>query len=268
MITNLFFLSTLVFGSDNLVILLDTSGSMYENLQGVSRIHAAQQSLNVVVKTISPDTNVGLLTFHGWIYKLGPLNQNSFIAAVNGARVGGGTPLGAYMKEGADALLQCREKEHGLGSYKMLVVTDGEATDMNYMLKNYNDILSRGIVVDVIGVGMTTDHTLSKLANRYMNAADQDTLLNAVIKSVAEVPLTDKVADEYDLISELPEKVSTNIIKTLTTQYNQPIGEKPVITTTGIEEVPSHSMMPVLVVVAGLFLVLIVVIIFVLWANN
>jgi len=53
---------------------------------------------------------------------------------------GGRTPLGQYMKIGADALLAKKEKQHNYGSYRLLVVTDGEASDQRAVDKLNNAI--------------------------------------------------------------------------------------------------------------------------------
>ena len=49
------------------------------------------------------------------------------------------------------------------------------------------EIEARGIVLDVVGVAMSTDHTLKRKANSYRSADDPDSLVQAVEEIFAEV---------------------------------------------------------------------------------
>ena len=62
-----------------------------------------------------------------WIVPLGPVEINQARQAIQQAEANGGTPLGEFMKIGADALLQARAQAH-YGEFRLLVVTDGENT--------------------------------------------------------------------------------------------------------------------------------------------
>jgi uncharacterized protein YegL len=199
--------ATVCTAGDNIVVLLDTSGSMADRMRdtGRSRIEAARSALYQLAEQLPADTNIGLLTFQGWQYQLGPLDKEKFRTAVAKAGANGGTPLGEYMKAGADVLLQQRAKSP-TGIYKLVIVTDGDATDGAAMHKNFADILRRGLLVDSIGVDMGSDHALSKGSHRYMRADDEESLAKAVSKAVGEVG-GDNVTQEYDLIDGFPESV-------------------------------------------------------------
>lgn len=229
--------------SDNVVVLLDTSPSMDERMRSVraGKMQAAQEALLSVLDQIPAGTNVGVLTFSGWIYpgndqKLGPVNKQQMAAAIRNTRANGdGTPLGTYIKQAADALLEQRNKEKGYGSYKLLVVTDGEATPPSegQLLDQYlPDILARGLVVDSIGVDMSQDHTLSRSSHSYMRADNPDSLRKAVSAALAEVGAKDDGTpddDQFKMIAPLPEKLAAKIVVALADNNtrNYPIGEPP-----------------------------------------
>ena len=76
------------------------------------------------------------------------------------------------MKKGADTLLKARKSQYGYGSYRLLVVTDGEASDPGLVERFTPDIISRGIITDVIGVDMNKAHTLATKVHSYRSAND------------------------------------------------------------------------------------------------
>ena len=103
---------------DNVVVVLDASGSMREPMHssGMPKMAAAKAALIEVLKQVPTNTNIGLLVFSGsgvtneWVYPLGPRDDARLTRAVNQPQPNGGTPLGAYIKKGADRLLAEREK--------------------------------------------------------------------------------------------------------------------------------------------------------------
>ena len=68
--------------------------------------------------------------------------MNGLNGAIDSITSQGGTPLGEYMKQGADALLDARKKQFGYGTYRLLVVTDGEANDAGLVDGYTPDIIS------------------------------------------------------------------------------------------------------------------------------
>ena len=222
---------------DNVVIVLDASGSMNGRMGSTSKMNAARTSLKVVLKSLPASTHVGLLVFgasnlsNDWVYPLGPRDDATLVAAVDEPVAAGGTPLGEYIKRGADRLLEERSKQFGYGSYRLLVVTDGEAGDPNLVDQYAPDIMGRGIVVDVIGVGMKGDHTLAKRVHSYRRADDSESLKRAVAEVFAEVSDTGDaggaVSEAFAVIDPLPIEVAGAMINALGSSGNHPIGEKP-----------------------------------------
>ena len=220
--------------TDNVVVVVDASGSMGANMAGTGRdrMSVAKDALKQVLDQIPDTTHVGILVFPrgNWVYPLGPRKESMLAGAIDSIQSGGGTPLGDYMKRGADALLEARKKQFGYGTYRLLVVTDGEAGDARQVEAYTPDIISRGITIDCIGVEMASRHTLATKVHSYRNANDPESLKQAISEVFAEVAAGDAGQtgeDAFELIADLPEATASAMLKSLSTSGNQPIGESP-----------------------------------------
>jgi hypothetical protein len=219
------------------VILLDASGSMKSSFQGaVSRMTAAKSALKAVLQKVPQSTHVGLLVFsannltNDWAYPLGPRDDARLFAAIDSIDPGHDTPLGRYIKKAADRLLEERAKEFGYGTYRLLVVTDGEAQDQNLVDRYTPEVIARGITVDVIGVAMRQSHTLATKVHSYRSANDPAALNQALSEIFAEVRSTGRDAAEseaFALIAPLPDKIASAMIRAVANTPNQPIGQRP-----------------------------------------
>jgi len=221
---------------DNVVIVLDCSGSMQEAMRGtrVVKLDAAKTALKEVMATIPASTHVGLLVLSGgrpdWVFPLGPRRDAMFFSAVERLRSGGGTPLGAAMKLGADSLLVARQAQYGYGSYRLLLVTDGQATDGSLTTDYAPLILARGIAMDVIGVDMAEDHMLATRASSYRRANDPQALSRAIREVFAEIGRTGAGGTGEEAFAELsgfPAEAATAVLTALAVPGNGPIGSQP-----------------------------------------
>lgn len=221
---------------DNVVIVLDASGSMNDRMpnRGPVKMDAAKAALKQVLQHLPANIHVGLLVFSGanvpneWIYPLGPRDETRLWQAIDLPRPQGATPLGAYLKKGADRLLAERERQMGYGTYRLLVVTDGEAQDQDLVRRYTPQIVARGITVDVIGVAMNQKHTLATKVHSYRAANDPQALQRALAEVFAEVGghVTDTAdAEAFALLDPIPEGVALAAIQALSTSGNEPIGE-------------------------------------------
>lgn len=267
------FVCSVASASDNIVILLDTSGSMDTAMKSsrVTRMKAAQDAICSVIQQMPNETKLGILTFNGWIYPLDNLDKDKATQAVNATRAGGGTPLGQFLKDSTDALLEARQKNKGYGTYKLLIVTDGDATDTNLFNKYLPDVASRGIVLNSIGVDMGADHALSKKSRNYMRADDPESLNKAVTLSLAEVKNAADSVGDFENLNGLDNDSAKVIIACVTDQANTPIGVERVIKVTNpqgqVVEVamtePGNAGMPtwqkILIGVCGAFLFMLVI---------
>lgn len=220
---------------DNVVIILDSSGSMNSNMRDtdIQKLFAAKTAIKEVISTIPQSTQIGVLVFGGnvndWLYPLGIRDDKKILQAIDEISAYGGTPLGEYLKKGADRLLEARRSQYGYGSYRLLIVTDGEADDAHLVNTYTADIISRGIIADVIGVDMAVDHTLATKVHSYRRANDPASLKKAIQEVFAEVGKTTDDQTQIDAFKELS-GISTEIAKGIISAYaaseNEPIQAK------------------------------------------
>ncbi|MBU1170662.1 MAG: VWA domain-containing protein [Proteobacteria bacterium] len=236
---------------NHVVIVLDASGSMGDVMGSTSmkKMDAAKEALIKVIQQISPDTRVGLLVFSSsnltddWVYPLAPLDQQRLIQAINLPVPGGKTPLGVYIKKAADRLLAERSKQFGYGTYRLLIVTDGEAQDQELVDIYTPDVISRGITMDVIGVSMPEAHTLATHVHSYRKADDPESLIQALGEVFAEVGSNNTSVEgkeDFTDLASIPDELAQAMLSALATTGNQPIGRnllgslaKPLVDTPG-----------------------------------
>ena len=221
----------------HVVVVLDDSGSMNESMRRdrrTTKMEAAKQALIVVLESLPADSQVGVVALNArvgnrsgnnWVIPLGPIDKQQATQAIRNLGAKGGTPLGSFMKVGADALLQARDKDH-YGSYRLLIVTDGEAGDQHRVESFLPDILGRGITTDVIGVDMASRHSLATKVHTYRKADDPESLTQAVREVFAETSSDsgDAGVDDFDLVAGLPDDVAAAAIAALSSSGNHPIG--------------------------------------------
>lgn len=223
---------------DNVVILLDASGSMAERMPGTNRdkLSVARDALKEVLRQLPESTRVGLLVFGGgtertddWYYPLSARDDTRLFAAIDATRAGRGTPLGAYIKRAADRLLEERRRQLGYGTFRLLIVSDGEAQDQDLVNRYTPEVMARGITMDVIGVAMASRHTLATRVHSYRTANDEESLRRALREVLAEVgSAADDLAgnEAFALLEPIPSEVAEAALQALATSGNQPIGER------------------------------------------
>ena len=224
-------LAPLSYGGDSVVIVLDDSGSMNERMSGgVRRIDAAKNAIKVILKQFPTDTKLGLLLLNGeraknhWAIPLEPLSVAQATRRVESVNAEGGTPLGDRMREGADALLQLREKQI-YGNFRLLIVTDGEANDAKLLSLYLPDVLSRGLVVDAIGVDMKQNHSLATRVHSYRRADDAQALSKAIEEVFAEQADSSNANSDADfaLLQALGDETAKEALSALSKPNNAAI---------------------------------------------
>jgi uncharacterized protein YegL len=190
-----------VLAAQKVVVVVDDSGSMANRMrrESVRKIEAAKQALSVVLQKLPEDAEVGVLALNnGWIIPLqNNLSRSQIQQQVNQLRARGGTPLGVRMKEATDELLKLRDSDV-YGDYRLIVVTDGEASDQDLLDQILPDIMSRGLLVDAIGVDMASEHSLATQVHSYRRADDPESLKEAIASALAESDAADVVGGESD----------------------------------------------------------------------
>jgi uncharacterized protein YegL len=223
--------------TDNVVVVVDASGSMNDRLPDHKvKMDAAKDALKRVLAKLPSGSNVGITVFSssvqekdGWIYPLGKLDLRKLDSAIDGITADGGTPLGQYIKIGADRLLQARKAQFGYGSFRLIVITDGEASDSELMDRYTPDVVARNITLNVIGVGMASDHALKHFANTYQSASDAKALEQAVRQVMTEVPAgREDGEDPFAIVNgAFSEDSAKGALGALASFGNHPIGEEP-----------------------------------------
>jgi hypothetical protein len=217
------------------VVVLDNSGSMAQEFRGSeTRMDAAKQALAAVLAKVPEGARVGVILLNplrigdDWLIPLGPLDQRATRRAIQTVEAQGPTPLGGAMKLGADALLAARAQRN-VGDFKLLVVSDGEATDGSLAQRYLPQALARGLKVDVIGVAMPDEHTLASGATSYRRADDPVALEQAISDVVLGETTTDwddtGAETDFDVLAGLPGEVAAEAIKALTSPSEAPLDE-------------------------------------------
>jgi hypothetical protein len=186
----------------NFYFIFDGSGSMSEPLTKQcrgdkrfgSRIEGAKWAVEQFLPLVPSDVNLGLWVFdaHGNSERL-PLSPDaraSFLAAVKKVRAGGRTPLSESIEQGVDRLVQQREKQLGYGEFRLVVVTDGEATGRP-LPQAVTYARDRRIPVYTIGLCLSTDHELRKSSVSYRPADSIEALQLGLEETLAETNMFD-----------------------------------------------------------------------------
>ncbi|MEZ6133507.1 MAG: VWA domain-containing protein [Pirellulaceae bacterium] len=217
------------------VVVLDDSGSMAEKMRTsngrMKRMDVAKSALLRVLGDLPEDTQVGVLALNTevngdtWIVPLGEGASTQWEANIERIRPVGGTPLGAALRMGADALLEARSARP-YATFRLLIVTDGEANDPELVDAYLPQVMARGIVTDVIGVDMKSQHTLATRAHSYRSAADDAALERAIGEVFAETSADDQNAEEdFELLASLPDGFAEEALRALTAVRNEPLQE-------------------------------------------
>ncbi len=234
--------------NDVVVVVLDDSGSMKESMrtgQGkMSRIEAARQALRSVVDSLPENTQLGILLLNGakandhWVLALGKIDKQAAKGKIERIEAKGGTPLGRAMQKGMNELLQVRAKQR-YGNYRLIVVTDGEATDADVLASYFPDMISRGISIDVIGVDMREAHSLSQRAHSYRKASDPESFQRALQEVFAETASSDG-GEDFAMIDPLTEELAREALAALGGSNNNEISNLPLPVSDGIPSQQPH----------------------------
>ncbi|MFH5804790.1 VWA domain-containing protein [Alienimonas sp. DA493] len=229
----------------HVAVVLDDSGSMMEPMpgSGESKMDVAKAALRETFAALPPDARVGVYVLNGFgaglegDSELLPIAQHSADEVAGKLEFvfpGGGTPLGERLAEAADALLAERAARK-YGDYRLLVITDGEATDGDRLERAVPAALGTGLTVDVIGVAMAEDHALATQVDRYRRADDPEALREALRGALAEssgdagAGVGDAgAATDYELIAPLPDGAAAVALQALSNPATEtPIADAP-----------------------------------------
>lgn len=173
----------------NYYLLLDTSGSM-----DGQKLEIAKEAVKSFVESVPQNANLGFGILGADVEELVTLGKNTkdkIIGTLLSLRAGGRTPLGnAITNIGYEKLTAQAQKQLGYGEYHLVIITDGEATDISETVKIVNFILDNTpIVIHTIGFQIGQQHCLNQPGRTiYKTASDLKSLREALASVLAEAP--------------------------------------------------------------------------------
>ena len=186
----------------NFYVIFDGSGSMAETLTRQckgdrrfgSRLEGAKWAVEQFLPLVPPDVHLGL-----WIFDasgnservpLGPDNRDRFRTAVQQTRAGGQTPLTESIEQGVNRLVQQRDAQLGYGEFRLIVVTDGQATGRP-LPQAVGYARAQRIPIYTIGLCIGEQHELRKYSVSYRAADSIEALKRGLEETLAETNVFD-----------------------------------------------------------------------------
>jgi Ca-activated chloride channel homolog len=186
----------------NFYFIFDGSGSMAESLNKQckgdkrfsSRLEGAKWSVEQFLPLVPQTVNLGLWVFdslgNSERVALSPDNRAQFLTEVQKTRAGGRTPLTESIEQGVNRLVHQRDKQLGYGEFRLIVVTDGEATGRP-LPQAVAYARERRIPIYTIGLCLGADHQLRKYSVSYRAADSIEALKRGLEETLAETNMFD-----------------------------------------------------------------------------
>ena len=184
--------------TSNFYFVFDMSGSMDEKCSGKRKIDGAKEAVTRFMKNIPDDVNIGLMllgTRSGDDYAealpIASGNKEEFLRIINTLHPSGGTPLGEALLASVDKIVEQYKKQLGYGTYRIIIITDGEQTGID--LKQPCNYLARHGFIGLYSIGlcMKSSHTLKKYSLSYRDANNFEELEQALVEATAESDVFD-----------------------------------------------------------------------------
>ncbi len=176
--------------SSNAIIVFDGSGSM-----AGEPIEQAKRAVGSFVARAPQELNIGLVVFDNSrpdgkeVLPLGRgEDQRQMLKEqIIQIRAGGGTPLGSAIKIGTDSLIKQFQKQLRYGDIRLIVVTDGAASDMEIFSRSIQYAQEYDVPIYTIGFRIASSHPLRQFSEAYFTANDEAQLLSAMEETLAEL---------------------------------------------------------------------------------
>jgi hypothetical protein len=184
--------------TSNFYFAFDMSGSMDEKCSGKRKIDGAKEAVTRFMKNIPGDVNIGLMLLgtrtgddYGEALPLASGNKREILKIINRLQPNGKPPLGAALLASVDKIVEQYKKQLGYGTYRIIIITDGEETGID--LKQPCDYLARHGFIGLYSIGlcMKSSHTLKKYSLSYRDANNYEELEQALVEATAESDVFD-----------------------------------------------------------------------------
>ena len=184
--------------TSNFYFAFDMSGSMNEKCSGERKIDGAKKAVTRFMKNVPDEVNIGLMLFgtrsgDGYVetLPLGSGNKDEFLKIIESLQPEGQTPLGEALLESVDKVTEQYKKQLGYGTYRIIIITDGEQTGID--LKEPCNYLARHGFIGLYSIGlcMKSSHTLKKYSLSYRDANNYEELEQALVEATAESDVFD-----------------------------------------------------------------------------
>ncbi|UJQ93890.1 VWA domain-containing protein [Mariluticola halotolerans] len=224
----LFLTPAMASASEDVVVVYDASGSMWGQIEGVSKIEIAREVMGDLVDNWSADVNLGLVAYGHrreadcgdieTVIAPGPLDRARFLSAVNEIRPNGRTPLSAAVAHAAE-LLAWRDNPA-----TVVLISDGLETCQADPCALSAQLAAQGVgfTTHVIGFDLTQEEhaQLACIAENtggvFVPAQDADELHDAIAQVQSVIDLKPVAAPEPaetpvaapDVVLTAPEQVT------------------------------------------------------------
>ncbi|TPK57971.1 VWA domain-containing protein [Mesorhizobium sp. B2-4-19] len=193
----LFFMTTVGFAANKVIIILDASGSMWAQIDGKPKLEIARESLRTVLQSVPADDEIGFMAYGHRekgscddIQLIVPPQAGSASAITDAAdslKFLGKTPLTAAVKQAAEALKYTEDKA------TVVLITDGLETCGGDPCALGKELKASGVdfTADVVGFGLTADEgkqiacLAENTGGKYIQASDEKALQEALVETVA-----------------------------------------------------------------------------------
>ncbi|MFA6989022.1 MAG: VWA domain-containing protein [Candidatus Gastranaerophilaceae bacterium] len=190
-------------GSDKTLIIMDSSGSMSEKINGKSKILIAKMTLDNVLSQIAPDINLGLRVYgHKFgllgfdacraselVVPIGPNNIQKIKKEAYKLEPTGASPIIYSIQQALDIDFPMA----GAGNKRIILISDGMETCGGSPCEYAVDLVRRGIdlKIDVVGFDLNDKEAISQLKcvalstkGKFYSANDESELKNSLTDSL------------------------------------------------------------------------------------
>ena len=155
----------------NYYVIFDGSGSMRGD-----KINAARKAFKEFVSYVPEDANLGLLVFDtSGLSERASLgsSRKKILAEIDKVIANKGTPLGVSAQYGYQMLTVQGLRQLGYGEYNLVIVTDGEASDLKVLESVVDQILLESpVIIHTIGFQIKGGHSLNQPGRIYYRSAE------------------------------------------------------------------------------------------------